>query len=160
MNTNAAALVARLGMEPIPQEGGWFVRTHVQPGLGSRPAASAILALVTTTGFSAFHRLDADETWHFHAGSPLELHLLHPDGGSGRQLLGPGLEAGQTPQTTVPAGTWMAARPAAADPEAYSLFGCTMTPGFDPAGFDLGGRDELLRGWPAQRDVIVALTRG
>lgn len=155
----AAALIARLGMQPIPGEGGWFVPTHVRPGPGPRPAATAILALVTTNGFSAFHRLDAEETWHFHAGSPLELHLLHPDGRTGRLVLGTNLDEGQFPQATVPAGVWMAARPADPSPEAYSLFGCTMSPGFDPAGFELADRAFLLAGRPGARDAILALTR-
>lgn len=158
-STPAAALIARLHLEPIPQEGGWFVSTHVRAGTGPRPAATSILALVTTAGFSAFHRLDADETWHFHDGSALELHLLHPDGRAEARRLGVSLDAGQFPQVTVPAGTWMAARPADPSPEAYTLFGCTMSPGFDPAGFALGERATLLAGWPAARAAILALTR-
>jgi predicted cupin superfamily sugar epimerase/mannose-6-phosphate isomerase-like protein (cupin superfamily) len=119
----------------------------------------AIYALVTREDFSAMHKLKTDEVWHFHAGSPLELLLLRPDGKSEVVILGADILAGQHAQYTVPAGVWMGARPQQTGAEAYGFFGTTMAPGFDYADFEIGYRDELQQAYPAQRDLIAALTR-
>jgi hypothetical protein len=166
----APEIIARLRMEKIPDEGAWFAITYLSndripaSGLPSRYAASrlagsAIYALVTREDFSALHRLKTDETWHFYSGDPIELLLLHPDGRDELALLGPDLLAGQHPQFTVLAGTWMGARPQAATPPAYSFFGCTLAPGFDYADFEPGYRDELVKAYPAQSSLIMDLTR-
>ena len=74
-------------------------------------------------------------------------------------VFGPETLAGQRPQVTVPAGTWMGARPARDDAEAYSFFGCTLAPGFDPRDYEPGWRDDLTAVWPAQAGRIAELTR-
>ncbi|MEI6107156.1 MAG: cupin domain-containing protein, partial [Opitutae bacterium] len=150
----ARKVIAQLGMEKIPVEGAWFKVTYgssdhlpaaaLPARYGSpRVAGTAIYALVTREDFSAMHRLKTDEIWHFYAGDPIELLLLHPDGRNEVVILGADLAAGQPPQFTVPAGVWMGARPIKATAEAYALFGCTMAPGFDYADFEPGYRDEL-----------------
>ena len=166
----AAGLIKHLGMEKIPVEGCWFKLTYTSTDqleaaalparYGSpRPAGGAIYALVTREDFSAMHKLKTDELWHFYQGDPIELLLLHPDGRSEVIVLGPDLLGGQHPQYTAPAGSWMGARPVKASAEAYGLFGTTMAPGFDYADFEVGYRDELQASYPAQRELIAALTR-
>lgn len=168
----ARALIERFGMEPIPDEGAWFVLEHVAAervaeaalparyaGAGSRPLGNSILALVTRRDFSAMHRLRADETWHFYSGDALELLLLRPDGRAETVRLGGNFAAGERPQFTVPAGAWMGARPARDAAEAYSFFGCTLAPGFDAADYEPGWRDEMEAGWPEAAEMIRALTR-
>jgi len=158
-------------MERIPHEGAWFSLRWVsearvpaaalpirQGGL-ARPAGNAIVALVTRRDFSAMHRLRTDETWHFYGGDAAELCLLHPGGRVERVRFGADVLAGEQPQVTVPAGTWMGARPAKDGEEAYSFFGCTLAPGFDPDDYEPGFRDELQAGWPEAAEVIAALTR-
>jgi predicted cupin superfamily sugar epimerase/mannose-6-phosphate isomerase-like protein (cupin superfamily) len=166
----ARKLIDRLGMEKIPVEGCWFKVTYnsadklaadALPARYGTPriAGGAIYALVTREDFSAMHRLKTDEIWHFYAGDPMELLLLYPDARSEVVVLGSDLLAGQRPQFTVPAGVWMGARPMAKGAEAYGFFGTTMAPGFDPADFEPGYRDELQRTYPAQRELIGELTR-
>ena len=166
----AKKLINHLGMEKIPVEGCWFKLTYTSTDriaavalptrYGSpRPAGGAIYALVTREDFSALHKLKTDEVWHFYAGDPIELLLLHPDGRSEVFVLGSDVLAGQQPQFTVPAGAWMGARPVAKGPEAYGFFGTTMAPGFDYADFEPGYRDELQQEYPAQRELIGKLTR-
>jgi predicted cupin superfamily sugar epimerase len=41
----------------------------------------------------------------------------------------------------------------------YSLVGCTVSPGFDFADFELAEEEELLTGWPAHADLISSLCR-
>jgi predicted cupin superfamily sugar epimerase len=166
----ASDLIAHLRMEKIPDEGAWFSLTYVSTDTipanalparygGARPAGNAIYALITREDFSALHRLKTDETWHFYAGDPIELLLLHPDGRDQLILLGPALLTGHHFQFTVPAGTWMGARPQSAATSAYSLFGCSMSPGFDYADFEPGYRDELAKLYPARASLIAQLTR-
>jgi predicted cupin superfamily sugar epimerase/mannose-6-phosphate isomerase-like protein (cupin superfamily) len=166
----AAKLIEHLKMEKIPVEGCWFSVTYTSdiklpaaalPARYAAPrtAGGAIYALVTREDFSGLHKLKTDEVWHFYSGDPMELLLLHPDGRSEVILLGDDLLAGQHPQYTVPAGVWMGSRPAKATADAYGFFGTTMAPGFDPADFEPGYRDELQAKYPAHRDLIAALTR-
>ena len=74
MNEQARALIARLGLESLPHEGGFFRRTWTSPiQLGDgRSVGSAITFLLTETDFSALHRLATDEIWCFHAGDAVE----------------------------------------------------------------------------------------
>jgi predicted cupin superfamily sugar epimerase/quercetin dioxygenase-like cupin family protein len=166
----AQKLIAQLGMEKIPVEGCWFKLTYTSADRiaasalpmrygSSRVAGGAIYALVTREDFSAMHKLKTDEIWHFYFGDPIDLLLLHPDGRSEVVVLGTDLLAGQQPQATVLAGTWMGARPAKAGPEAYGFFGTTMAPGFDYDDFEVGYRDELQKRYAAQAPLIAELTR-
>lgn len=170
ISTPAQRLIEHLRMEKIPDEGAWFAltwgsqetipATALPPRYGSaRRAGSAIYALITSLDFSALHRLKTDELWHFYGGDPAELLLLEPDGNGRVVILGPDVLAGQHPQFTVPAGTWMGARPQRHAPDAYSFFGNTLSPGFDYADFEPGYRDELQRTYPAHAALIGELTR-
>ena len=143
-----------LGLRPLPDEGGLYRQTFVDAH------SSAIYFLLLAPDFSALHRLAATETYHWYAGSPLRLLLLHGDGEDGGRVeeptLGPGFDAGERPQIVVPAGTWQGSSPAGA----WSLVGTTMAPPFAWSGFRLGKRAELLDRWPSARARITALTRG
>jgi predicted cupin superfamily sugar epimerase len=139
-----------LGLEPLPDEGGLFRRTHIDAH------SSAIYFLLLAPDFSALHRLSATEIYHWYAGSPLRLLLLGPDGRVAEPVLGPDLVAGQRPQLVVPAGTWQGSSPAGE----WSLVGTTTAPPFDWAGFELGERAALTDGYPEAADRIAELTRG
>ena len=143
-----------LGLRPLPEEGGRYRQTFADVH------SSAIYFLLLAPDFSALHRLAATETYHWYAGSPLRLLLLHGDGEGGGRVdeptLGPGFDAGERPQIVVPAGTWQGSSPVGA----WSLVGTTMAPPFAWSGFRLGERAELLDRWPSARARITALTRG
>jgi uncharacterized protein len=157
-----------LALEPLEPEGGCFAETYRSrallaagtiPGFDApRPLATAIYYLIEPGGFSALHRLRADEVFHFHLGDAVEMLQLGP-GPDGRVLrLGGDLAAGERPQAVVPAGVWQGSRLAAGG--RWALLGTTVVPGFDPADFELGRRAALVARWPAHREAIEALTRG
>ena len=78
--------------------------------------------------------MDAAEIWHFHAGAPLILSMAAAAEGPAEDLrLGPALLDGEAPQAVVPARWWQAARSTGA----WTLVGCTVSPGFRFEGFEL-----------------------
>ena len=126
----ARALIERLALAPHP-EGGWYRQTWVGPTVQGRASGTAILFLLTQGQRSHWHRVDADEIWLWHAGAPLILSLGET---TARDItLGPDVLGGQQPQAIVPAHHWQAA----ATTGEYSLVSCTVSPGFDFAGFTL-----------------------
>jgi len=142
--------VARLlGLAPLPDEGGLFRRTFADAH------SSAIYFLLLAPDFSALHVLTATETYHWYAGSPLRMLLLHADGRFSEPTLGSDVGAGERPQLVVPAGTWQGSAPAGA----WSLVGTTTAPPFEWSGFRLGERADLVRRWPSASERIAALTR-
>lgn len=151
-------LIAHYGLEPIPREGGLFRQTWEGPKRpDGRPEGSAIVALLAGDDFCALHRLPTDEIWHFHLGDPLELLLLAPDGTTRTAVLGPAPLTGQHVQFTVPARTWMGARVAPGG--AWTLFGCTMAPGFTYADYEHGNAADLTARYPSEAARIARLCR-
>jgi predicted cupin superfamily sugar epimerase len=162
MNAEAEQLISKLGLIPLPEEGGYFAQTWTSSsvGPGGRALGSAILFLITDTGFSALHRLGLEELWHFHAGDPVALTQIDPKADSLRtQLLGPDVTGGHVPQVLVPAGIWQGARLAPGGRRGWALLGCTLSPAWDQKEFELGQRETLLRDFPAHAGSILALTR-
>lgn len=153
MNEAARQLVAALRLEPLPHEGGFFRVTR------RTATTSGILFLITPEDFSALHRIAQDETWHFHAGDPVEHVQIDPRAGAARTTrLGADVLRGDAPETFVPAGQWQGARLAEAR-LGYALLGCTVSPPWEAAGFALADRDALAAAWPQHRDLIARLTR-
>ncbi|MDQ4103026.1 MAG: cupin domain-containing protein [Actinomycetota bacterium] len=138
-----------LELEPLPEEGGLFRRTYADRH------SSVIYFMLLAPDFSALHALDAVETHHWYAGSPLQMLLLHPGGHIEQPVLGPNLAAGARPQIVVPAGVWQGSSPLGE----WSLTGTTMAPAFEWQAFRIGRRAELLAGWPIAATAIRALTR-
>jgi hypothetical protein len=130
---DATEVIAALALQPHP-EGGWFGETWRAPAIdGERPTSSAIVYLLASGERSRWHRVDADEVWHFSAGEALELSIWAPAGPVGHHRLGGDLAAGDEPQVVVPAGAWQSARPLGA----WTLVGCIVAPAFEYAGFEL-----------------------
>ncbi|MEN0073501.1 MAG: cupin domain-containing protein [Paracraurococcus sp.] len=126
-------MIAALGLAPHPEGGHYCELWRDRPADGGRGAGTAIYYLLAAGERSHWHRVDAAEAWHWYAGAPLTL-SLSPDGQRIETLaLGPDLGAGEQPFALVPAGCWQAARPNGA----WSLLGCTVSPAFDFAGFEM-----------------------
>jgi predicted cupin superfamily sugar epimerase len=128
----AAEIIARLGLKPHP-EGGHYRETFrdSRADAAGRSASTAVYFLLARGERSHWHRVDAVETWHYYAGSPLRLRIH--DGTMRDIRLGPDLAAGEIPQAIVPAHAWQAAE-SGGD---WTLVGCTVAPGFEFSGFEL-----------------------
>jgi predicted cupin superfamily sugar epimerase len=175
MNAEAQELIARLRLKPLPHEGGFFRQTWVSAErlASGRAAGSAILFLLTADNFSALHRLETDELWHFCAGDAVEHVQFDPREPSVRRIrLGPDVPV-DSAQLIVPGKVWQGARLAetaatAATPapvaratvrRGWALMSCTLTPAWEEREFTLGRREELTRAFPDQAALIAALTR-
>jgi predicted cupin superfamily sugar epimerase len=139
----ADRIISALGLAPHP-EGGWYRQTWVADGDG-RPTGTAILFLLRAGARSHWHRVDAAEIWHFHAGAPLILSIAPSGSGPLTHLrLGPDVLGGEVPQGIVPAYHWQCAMTTGD----WTLVGCTVSPGFRFAGFELAPPDFTIDGYP------------
>jgi len=142
-------VISFLGLQPLPEEGGMFGQHFADPN------STAIYFLVREGDFSALHRLTGPEVYHFYAGAPLQMLLLHPDGRIDRPVLGLELASGQRPALAVGSGVWQGSRTTGE----WSLVGATMAPGFQEEMFELGDREGLVTAYPDAAADIDRLTR-
>jgi predicted cupin superfamily sugar epimerase len=152
-------VIAALGLEPHPLEGGFFretYRTKQKVHGQERPLATAIYYLLTPDTCSALHRLPGDELFHFYFGDPVRQLLLRPDGTGEIVTLGPDLLAGQRPQMLVPGGVWQGA--CLADGGRLALLGTTMSPGFAYPDYETADRAGILQQYPTFAAMIERLT--
>jgi predicted cupin superfamily sugar epimerase len=158
-------IIQHLGLKPHPREKGFFFETYRShekftwdslPARydGSRAYCTAIYFLLTQGGFSELHRLKSDEIFHFYSGSPAELLLLLQDGKGQLIRFGSDLQNGECPQVIIPAGCWQGMKTTGE----YTLFGCTVSPGFEYSDYEQGERKSLLEKYPQFTEAILQLT--
>ncbi|HYS35778.1 MAG TPA: cupin domain-containing protein [Pseudonocardiaceae bacterium] len=142
-------IVAALGLRPLPVEGGRWAQTWRDE------QCTAIYYLLAAPEFSALHRLAHLEIYAYHAGAPLRMLLLYPDGQVRRPVLGTDLAAGQRPQVVVPAGVWQASEPLGA----WTLVGTVVVPPYTDDVVEFGSADQLAAEYPDHDETIRALCR-
>lgn len=158
---NSIQIINNLSLLRHP-EGGWYrevyrsdehILQHALPERfsGNRCFATSIYFLLESGEFSAFHKIHSDETWHFYKGSPLSIHMLDKSGNYSHITLGDGLHF----QYTVPAGYWFAAE--VQQDNSFALVGCSVSPGFDFADFELAQKSQLLQAFPKHESLITRL---
>jgi len=167
MTRTAAYWIEKLALEPHP-EGGYYRQTYrsdlllaeeALPGEfgGERSASTAIYFLLEGQNFSAFHRLQSDELWHFYIGTTVLVHVIEEDGRYSKIRLGNDPEAGEVLQAVVKAGCWFASQ--VKDEQTFAVVGCTVAPGFDFKDFELARREKLAGRYPQHRELVEKLTR-
>lgn len=151
-------IVQQLGLEPVPDEGGSFVRIYTGPqqtGTDS-PSATSILYLLRGTECSRWHKLACDELWNYHAGSSARQLLLYPDGSWSERTIGPDVQGGEMPQSIVPAGTWQSTVLTRRTADSWGLFGTVCIPGFEYDLYTGGEPAELMKQYPDAAERIHA----
>ncbi|GAB1857100.1 cupin domain-containing protein [Flavobacteriaceae bacterium MHTCC 0001] len=167
MTSETQNIIQKLELQPHP-EGGYFKETYRSKGsinevdldnniIGRRNYSTGIYFLLTSDSFSAFHRINQDEMWHFYKGSPMRLHIISKAGKYDNILIGNNIEKGEVPQFTVKARDWFAAE--VVEEGEYSLVGCTVSPGFDFKDFEMPKRLDLVSKFPEHSKIINTLTR-
>ena len=166
MKRTAEYWIKRLRLRPHP-EGGYYRETYRSPEIiakadlpkrykGKRSFATAIYFLLRGNQFSAFHRLKSDEIWHFYNGTSISIFVIGKDERLTTAKLGLNAEEGEHLQFVIKAGSWFAAK--LDKGKSYALIGCTVTPGFDFADYEMGNRRELCRQFPCHCALIEQLT--
>jgi uncharacterized protein len=152
-------LVRTLGLLPHP-EGGFYRETwrstsQAETPRGTRALGTAIYYLLPRGTFAAWHRVTSDELWHFYDGHALTMYLL--DEGTGHLetvRLGRDVSHGERPQVLVPAGVLQAAWPEGD----YTLCGCTVSPGFDFADWEMPRGEDLAARHPTHAALFRRLS--
>ena len=149
-------------------EGGWYSEVYksaltiassqLPPQFkGDRSSCTHIYFMLEKGEFSAFHRIQSDELWHFYSGDPLVVYELENDGRLIKHYLGSDLEKGQSLFCVVKGGNWFASE--VMENSNYSLVGCTVSPGFDFADFELAKKEMLSGLYPTHKTLIHRLCR-
>ena len=159
MHPEVKILIDHYRFERLPVEGTLFVSSYrsAERYPGGQHISTAMIGIHCDDprSVSAFHKLSGDEVWHFYGGDPLRLVLLYPDGTSRDVVMGTDPLKGQVVQFTIPAGVWQAGH--MLEGGRYSLFGCTMAPGFIGKMFQGGSRTVLLAAYPDRAADIELL---
>jgi predicted cupin superfamily sugar epimerase len=129
----AKEVIDRFEMTTLEGEGGFWAP------LERTERSNSILFLTTEFDYSAWHRLNEDETWFHMAGAPLLLHTC-----AGKELITHNLDRNQATlngdiriEKLVPAGQWMAAESTGL----WSLVVCSLTPAF--TGMELATAEDF-----------------
>ncbi len=160
-------LIDKLQLEKHP-EGGYFKETYRSETLlpesalpsefsSDRNASTCIYFMLTSDEFSAFHKVNQDEAWHFYLGETITLHRVSHEGEYSQVSIGNDFSQKETPQFVVPAQHWFAAEIKTED--SFALVGCTVAPGFDFEDFNLAEPQKLQQLFPQHIEIIQKLTR-
>jgi len=163
---NPDQIIKHFNLAPHP-EGGYFrelyrseeklpASTLPERYRDPRTFATSIYFLLKSGEPSLFHKLQSNELFYFHCGSPLTAHCLHKDGEYQKHVLGKTNLHDLCFQIIIPHGTWFAAE--VEELNSFSLIGCMVAPGFEFDDFEMGKRADLIEKYPEQRTLIERLT--
>lgn len=159
--------IEKLRMEQHP-EGGWFKEVYRSEEIisqealppifsGARNFSTSIYFLLQGDQFSGFHKILSDELWHFYSGSSLIIYQIAHEGHLHEHHLGLDMDAGEQPQLVIDKNTWFASRLKEPKSDNYALVGCTVSPGFDFADFELAEAENLKQQFPNHAQIIEEL---
>ena len=165
-------IIKSLNMFPNDAEGGYLapvynatllLDSNCLPGFpkpigGDRPICGDILYFLHNDDRSVMHRVVGDMVYHFYGGDPVQMLLLKPDNTTEICTFSNDLANGGYPMKAIPGGTWLGSRLIPGGINNYALMGVTMAPGFNPADYEIGKRSVLVKGFPDQGVMIMALT--
>jgi len=136
-------------LEPLIIEGGYFKEIYRSSTM------THIYYLLKKGQIDRLHRLKSDEIWHFYSGDPITIIDISPNGKLKKEVMGSSLFE-QKNEYLFPKGQWFGAY---LNPESeWALLGCTVSPAFEYADFELGNREQLISQYPALKDYIIKLT--
>jgi predicted cupin superfamily sugar epimerase len=165
MHPKAKKYIKQLQLKKHP-EGGYFKEVYRSGEIilpehlpkrykSSRNFSTSIYFLLEGKQFSSFHILKSDELWHFYDGSAVLLYIINQKGELYVKKLG--REKDSDLQLAIKKRNWFAAE--LEDKKSFSLFGCTVSPGFEFEDFELGKRDDLIKKFPQHSALIKRFTK-
>jgi predicted cupin superfamily sugar epimerase len=160
MDKRIKDIIDHFKFEILPVEGTFFKQTYRSPILNDEgaPLSTAMIGMYCNSpwSYSSFHKLNQDETWHFYFGDSLTLYLLHENGIMEEITMGSNFEKGELIQFTVPGGVWQAG--CTKEGGQFSVFGCSLAPGFTSNCFEAGTTDKLINKFPQHKRIIEQLS--
>lgn len=156
----AEEVIQTYKLEPLTIEGGYFreiyrSKTTLDTDIGRRNSLTHIHYLLKKGQVSKLHRLKSDEIWFFYAGDPITIIDISPDGTLKTEVLGAKFPEQKT-DYVFEKNHWFGAF--LNDESDWSLLGCSVSPGFEYADFELGDRKQLINDYPELKDYIIKLT--
>lgn len=121
-------LIEQLEMNPHP-EGGYYSESFRDRD----NSVSLIYYLLKKEQRSHWHRLTKNEILHFYKGDPLSVHISADGKTTITKKLGSGISSNENLHLVIHAGSWFSMN----SEGDYSLIGCTVSPAFDYADFEL-----------------------
>lgn len=156
-------IIESLKLKPHP-EGGFYREMHRSEKLikdintlEEKSSYTTIYYLLSGSDFSAWHRIQSDESWFYHLGCDLLVYYF--DKNKALQTIQVGMES-MNLQSTIPANTWFASKPMSE--HSFCLVSCAVAPGFLFSEFEIARREDLLKefgGKEENESVITSLTR-
>ncbi|CAI6337625.1 unnamed protein product [Periconia digitata] len=145
--TTAEQIIKKLNLTPHVEKG-YYIQTFIDPSkdaAGNAYSTAIYYLLQAHDEKSNWHRvLNAVEIWHYYAGAPIRLSLSWDDGAPVRQkILGNDVLNDQEPQVLVERAEWQSAETLGE----WTLVGCTVSPAFDMANFEM-----REKGWQPRVD--------
>jgi len=164
MHLKAKQYIKQLDLKKHP-EGGYFKEVYRSGEIilpehlpnrykKFRNFSTSIYFLLEGKQFSSFHRLQSDELWHFYDGSSVIVYIIDKKGNLSVKKLGKGKDCNF--QLTILMGNWFAAE--VENKKSFSLFGCTVSPGFEFNDFEPGKRNSLIKDFPQHGTLVKRLT--
>ena len=164
MNEKAKHYIQKLQLKKHP-EGGYYKEIYhggemilIDPPDRrlKRNYSTSIYFLLDGKQVSKFHRLKSDELWHFYDGSPVIIYIIDEKGKLSQITLGNRIDHEELFQAVIKKNNWFAAE--LINKKAFSLVGCTVSPGFDFSDFEFGDREQLILQFPKLEELIERLT--
>ena len=110
--------------------------------------------MLTANDMSAFHRLhNRVEIWYFHAGEPLNIYVIDPDG----ILAVHRLSEQDEMQVVIQSKQWFAAE--IPSKRGFCLVGCAVVPAFRFENFEFAKKDELSGLYPQHKALIERMCK-
>lgn len=154
----AKEIIEKFNLKSHP-EGGFYSETYRSsesiPGK-DRQLLTSIYFLITDNSISKFHRIQSDECWYFHEGSPLLVHSILSNGEHQITELGLDFTQKEIPFHVVPAKTIFGSH--LKHDTGYAFVSCAVAPGFDFTDFELFTSEELVKDYPNHQSIITKLT--
>jgi len=162
----ANEVIQKLGLIPLPEEGGFYRETFRDDGVipgtqlrdhdGDRRFSTCIYYLITPEEFSGLHSVKSAEIFHFYVGDPVEMIQISQSSQLQKLILGNDLDRGHRPQVIVPPNVWQGTKLLPGGK--WTLLGCTVAPGFEFSDFKGGSLEELSKLFPAHKGLISEYT--
>lgn len=153
---NAIDWINHLDLRRHP-EGGYYKELFRSEKLvdGNKSSLTSIYYLLEGKDKSAFHRLTSPEVWYYHAGYPIMIYIIHPDGKLSSYLMTNNPSGKQ--QVAIEPGCWFAAE--IPSHFGYALVSCAVAPAFSFDEFELGVFDDLAKLYPQHKELLKRLCK-